>query len=150
MKPDKKVHQILRELAVGICLKPSISSDANYHHSTSCQLPPACIDTKIGQILISVDYMAEVVLIKILSEKKNHIFFWYLVVLKLKENCHCFFFLGPNFKCQHFQFAQNEYFYVHGFDVGIPSVKDILLEIVILVCCLSCDMHVCVFAANKV
>ncbi|KAM9287318.1 LOW QUALITY PROTEIN: ankyrin and armadillo repeat-containing protein [Morus bassanus] len=53
-----KVHQILRELAVGICC-PSISSDANYYHRISCQLPPA-IDTKIGQILISVDYMAGV------------------------------------------------------------------------------------------
>ncbi|KAM7096814.1 LOW QUALITY PROTEIN: ankyrin and armadillo repeat-containing protein [Ciconia maguari] len=53
-----EVHQILRELAVGICC-PSISSDANYHHRTSCQLPPACTDTKMG-ILISVDDMAEV------------------------------------------------------------------------------------------
>uniref|UniRef100_A0A8C0IPX1 Ankyrin and armadillo repeat containing n=1 Tax=Chelonoidis abingdonii TaxID=106734 RepID=A0A8C0IPX1_CHEAB len=56
----KEVHQIVRELAVGIyCLNqiPSISLDYNYDHSTSCQLPPAYIDTRIGQILISVDYM---------------------------------------------------------------------------------------------
>ncbi|XP_050772345.1 ankyrin and armadillo repeat-containing protein [Gopherus flavomarginatus] len=56
----KEVHQIVRELAVGIyCLNqiPSISLDSNYDHSTSCQLPPAYIDTRIGQILISVDYM---------------------------------------------------------------------------------------------
>ncbi|NXG27708.1 ANKAR protein, partial [Dromaius novaehollandiae] len=56
----KEVHQILRELAVGIyCLNqiPSISLDANYDQSTSCQLPPAYVDTRIGQILISVDYM---------------------------------------------------------------------------------------------
>ncbi|NXD12533.1 ANKAR protein, partial [Nothocercus nigrocapillus] len=56
----KEVHQILRELAVGIyCLNqiPSISLDANYDQSTSCQLPSAYVDTRIGQILISVDYM---------------------------------------------------------------------------------------------
>ncbi|CAM5147572.1 unnamed protein product [Eretmochelys imbricata] len=56
----KEVHQIVRELAVGIyCLNqiPSISLDSNYDRSTSCQLPPAYIDTRIGQILISVDYM---------------------------------------------------------------------------------------------
>ncbi|XP_067405132.1 ankyrin and armadillo repeat-containing protein isoform X4 [Emydura macquarii macquarii] len=56
----KEIHQIVRELAVGIyCLNqiPSISLDANYDHSTSCQLPPAYFDTRIGQILISVDYM---------------------------------------------------------------------------------------------
>uniref|UniRef100_A0A8B9S6K0 Ankyrin and armadillo repeat containing n=1 Tax=Apteryx owenii TaxID=8824 RepID=A0A8B9S6K0_APTOW len=46
----KEVHQILRELAVGIYY-------ANYDQSTSCQLPPAYVDTRIGQILISVDYM---------------------------------------------------------------------------------------------
>ncbi|KAM6268749.1 ankyrin and armadillo repeat-containing protein [Porphyrio hochstetteri] len=32
---------------------------ANYHHSTFCQLPPAYINTKFVQILISVDYVAE-------------------------------------------------------------------------------------------
>ncbi|XP_073162244.1 ankyrin and armadillo repeat-containing protein isoform X3 [Lepidochelys kempii] len=56
----KEVHQIVRELAVGIyCLNqiPSISLDSNYDRSSSCQLPPAYIDTRIGQILISVDYM---------------------------------------------------------------------------------------------
>ncbi|KAM9235852.1 LOW QUALITY PROTEIN: ankyrin and armadillo repeat-containing protein [Leptosomus discolor] len=58
-EPVKKFHQVLRELAVGICYLLSIGSDANYHHNVSCQLPPAYIDTKIGQILISVCYMAE-------------------------------------------------------------------------------------------
>uniref|UniRef100_A0A8C8RZJ2 Ankyrin and armadillo repeat containing n=1 Tax=Pelusios castaneus TaxID=367368 RepID=A0A8C8RZJ2_9SAUR len=56
----KEIHQIVRELAVGIyCLNqiPSISLDANYDQSTSCQLPPAYFDTRIGQILINVDYM---------------------------------------------------------------------------------------------
>ncbi|KAM9305578.1 ankyrin and armadillo repeat-containing protein [Gastrophryne carolinensis] len=56
----QEVHQILRELVVGIyCFHqvPSISLDANYDQSTSCQLPPAYCDTRVGQILISVDYM---------------------------------------------------------------------------------------------
>ncbi|XP_077175569.1 ankyrin and armadillo repeat-containing protein [Paroedura picta] len=56
----KEIHQIIRELAVGIyCLNqiPSISLDANYDQSTSCSLPPAYYDTRIGQMLISIDYM---------------------------------------------------------------------------------------------
>ncbi|KAL8183744.1 UNVERIFIED_CONTAM: hypothetical protein K2H54_050551 [Gekko kuhli] len=56
----KEIHQIVRELAVGVyCLNqiPSISLDANYDQSTSCSLPPAYYDTRIGQMLISVDYM---------------------------------------------------------------------------------------------
>ncbi|XP_061468883.1 ankyrin and armadillo repeat-containing protein [Rhineura floridana] len=56
----REIHQIIRELAVGIyCLNqiPSISLDANYDQSTSCSLPPAYFDTRIGQMLITVDYM---------------------------------------------------------------------------------------------
>ncbi|XP_054826109.1 ankyrin and armadillo repeat-containing protein [Eublepharis macularius] len=56
----KEIHQMIRELAVGVyCLNqiPSISLDANYDQSTSCSLPPAYYDTRIGQMLISVDYM---------------------------------------------------------------------------------------------
>ncbi|XP_053454353.1 ankyrin and armadillo repeat-containing protein [Nycticebus coucang] len=56
----REVHQILRELAVGIyCLNqiPSISLEANYDQSSSCHLPPAYYDTRIGQILIKIDYM---------------------------------------------------------------------------------------------
>ncbi|XP_047576508.1 ankyrin and armadillo repeat-containing protein isoform X1 [Lutra lutra] len=56
----REVHQIIRELAVGIyCLHqiPSISLEANYDQSSSCQLPPAYYDTRIGQILINIDYM---------------------------------------------------------------------------------------------
>uniref|UniRef100_A0A4X2LDY1 Ankyrin and armadillo repeat containing n=1 Tax=Vombatus ursinus TaxID=29139 RepID=A0A4X2LDY1_VOMUR len=56
----REVHQILRELSVGIyCLNqiPSISLDINYDQSSCCQLPPAYFDTRIGQILINVDYM---------------------------------------------------------------------------------------------
>ncbi|KAM5279578.1 ankyrin and armadillo repeat-containing protein [Ctenodactylus gundi] len=56
----REIHQILRELTVGIyCLNqiPSISLEANFDQSSSCQLPPAYYDTRIGQILIYVDYM---------------------------------------------------------------------------------------------
>ncbi|CAD7685942.1 unnamed protein product [Nyctereutes procyonoides] len=56
----REVHQIIRELAVGIyCLNqiPSISLEANYDQSSTCQLPPAYYDTRVGQILITVDYM---------------------------------------------------------------------------------------------
>ncbi|KAM7106032.1 ankyrin and armadillo repeat-containing protein [Molossus nigricans] len=56
----REVHQIIRELAVGMyCLNqiPSISLEANYDQSSSCQLPPAYYDTRIGQILINIDYM---------------------------------------------------------------------------------------------
>uniref|UniRef100_A0A8C8YVN0 Ankyrin and armadillo repeat containing n=1 Tax=Prolemur simus TaxID=1328070 RepID=A0A8C8YVN0_PROSS len=56
----RDVHQIIRELAIGIyCLNqiPSITLEANYDQSSSCQLPPAYCDTRIGQILINVDYM---------------------------------------------------------------------------------------------
>ncbi|XP_006864131.1 PREDICTED: ankyrin and armadillo repeat-containing protein [Chrysochloris asiatica] len=56
----REVHQIIRELSIGIyCLNqiPSISLEANYDQSSSCQLPPAYYDTRIGQILINTDYM---------------------------------------------------------------------------------------------
>ncbi|XP_016070083.1 PREDICTED: ankyrin and armadillo repeat-containing protein [Miniopterus natalensis] len=56
----REVHQIIRELAVGIyCLNqiPSITLEANYDQSSSCQLPPAYYDTRVGQILINIDYM---------------------------------------------------------------------------------------------
>ncbi|KAJ7345541.1 hypothetical protein JRQ81_001491 [Phrynocephalus forsythii] len=56
----REIHQMIRELSVGIyCLNqiPSISLDANYDQSTSCSLPPAYFDTRIGQMLIAVDYM---------------------------------------------------------------------------------------------
>ncbi|XP_068920648.1 ankyrin and armadillo repeat-containing protein [Petaurus breviceps papuanus] len=56
----REVHQIIRELSIGIyCLNqiPSISLEINYDQSSSCQLPSAYFDTRIGQILINVDYM---------------------------------------------------------------------------------------------
>ncbi|XP_028847606.1 ankyrin and armadillo repeat-containing protein isoform X2 [Denticeps clupeoides] len=56
----KVIHQIIRELTVGIyCFNqvPAISLEPNYDQSTTCQLTPAYCDTKVGQILISIDCM---------------------------------------------------------------------------------------------
>ncbi|KAF5903381.1 ankyrin and armadillo repeat-containing protein, partial [Clarias magur] len=53
------VHQIIRELTVGIyCFNqvPSISLEPNLDQSSACQLTPAYTDTKVGQILINIDY----------------------------------------------------------------------------------------------
>ncbi|RXN31397.1 ankyrin and armadillo repeat-containing [Labeo rohita] len=55
----RMVHQIVRELTVGIYgfnQVPAISLVPNYDQSSTCQLPPAYHDTKVGQILINVDY----------------------------------------------------------------------------------------------
>lgn len=56
----REMHQIVRELVTGIYIlnqTPSIVLEANYDCSTSCQIPPAYYDTRIGQILTDVDYM---------------------------------------------------------------------------------------------
>ncbi|KAK3568721.1 hypothetical protein QTP86_013872, partial [Hemibagrus guttatus] len=53
------VHQIIRELTVGIyCFNqvPSISLEPNPDQSSACHLTPAYCDTKVGQILINIDY----------------------------------------------------------------------------------------------
>ncbi|MBN3308422.1 ANKAR protein, partial [Amia calva] len=58
----KVIHQIVRELVTGIyCFNqiPFISLEPNYDQSTSCQLTPAYYDTKVGQILINIDYMVK-------------------------------------------------------------------------------------------
>ncbi|KAJ8403521.1 hypothetical protein AAFF_G00352930 [Aldrovandia affinis] len=55
----KVVQQIVRELTVGIyCFNqlPFVSLEPNYDKSTSCQLTPAYYDTKVGQILLNIDY----------------------------------------------------------------------------------------------
>jgi hypothetical protein len=55
----REVHQILRELTIGIYVlnqHPSLQLEVNFDESTTCQIPPAYIDTKIGQIMISTDY----------------------------------------------------------------------------------------------
>lgn len=56
----RELHQLVRELMVGIYLlneTPSISMESNYEQTSTCQLPPAYENTKIGQLLIEVDYM---------------------------------------------------------------------------------------------
>lgn len=56
----RELHTIIRELIYGIYIlhqTPQISLEANYDQSTTCQLPPAYEDTRIGQILINVDYL---------------------------------------------------------------------------------------------
>ncbi|CAH1788258.1 unnamed protein product [Owenia fusiformis] len=56
----REFHQVIRELTMGIYVLnqlPCISLEANFDQSTSCQLPPAYYDTRVGQILINVDYM---------------------------------------------------------------------------------------------
>ena len=49
----KVIHQIIRELTIGIYILnqvPSISLEANFDCSTSVQLPPAYIDTKVKKL----------------------------------------------------------------------------------------------------
>jgi len=56
----REVHQVIRELVIGIYVcnqLPAITLDANFDKSTTCHIPPAYIDTRVGQILISLDYM---------------------------------------------------------------------------------------------
>ncbi|KAH9489690.1 hypothetical protein Btru_037450 [Bulinus truncatus] len=56
----REVHNIVRELTLGIYVfhqTPMISLEANYDQATLCQIPPAYINTRVGQLLISVDYM---------------------------------------------------------------------------------------------
>ncbi len=56
----REVHQIIRDLTIGIYVLnqlPMISLDANFDQSTSCQLPPAYHGTRVGNLLINVDYM---------------------------------------------------------------------------------------------
>ncbi|XP_013392381.1 ankyrin and armadillo repeat-containing protein-like [Lingula anatina] len=56
----RELHQIIRETTIGIYVfgqLPSISLEANFDQSTSCQLPQAYVDTRLGQVLINIDYM---------------------------------------------------------------------------------------------
>ena len=55
----REIHQIIRELTIGIYVlnqHPYLQLEANIDESTSCQLPPAYFDTKLGQIMINTDY----------------------------------------------------------------------------------------------
>ena len=54
------MHNLIRELTLGMYVMhqtPIISLDANYDLATVCNLPPAYQDTRVGQLLIAVDYM---------------------------------------------------------------------------------------------
>lgn len=56
----RELHQIVRELTMGLYVlnqTPTLSLEANFDQSTTCQLPPAYQDTRIGQVMINVDYM---------------------------------------------------------------------------------------------
>lgn len=56
----REVHQIVKELTNGIFVfnqTPTISLEPNFDLSSSCQIPPAYHDTRVGQLLIGVDYM---------------------------------------------------------------------------------------------
>ena len=56
----REIHQIVKELTLGIFVfnqVPTISLEANFDLSTTCQLPPAYTDTRVGQIMTDVDYM---------------------------------------------------------------------------------------------
>ena len=55
----REIHQIIRELTIGIYVlnqHPFLNLNANYDESTNCQMPPAYIDTKVGQLMINTDY----------------------------------------------------------------------------------------------
>ncbi|RNA30706.1 ankyrin and armadillo repeat-containing [Brachionus plicatilis] len=55
----RELHQIIRELTIGIYVlnqHPFLQLEANFDQSTSCQLPVAYVDTKLGQIMINTDY----------------------------------------------------------------------------------------------
>lgn len=56
----REVHQIVRELVTGIYVlnqTPAVHLEANYEDSTAIHLPPAYCDTRVGQLLIEVDYV---------------------------------------------------------------------------------------------
>jgi hypothetical protein len=56
----REIHQIVRELTIGIYSLnqlPTVALEANFDQSTSIQLPPAYLDTKVGQVMCNIDYM---------------------------------------------------------------------------------------------
>lgn len=40
---------------------PIISLEANFDQATLCQIPPAYFNTRVGQVLIAVDYMIKAI-----------------------------------------------------------------------------------------
>ncbi|RUS87780.1 hypothetical protein EGW08_004445 [Elysia chlorotica] len=56
----REIHTLVRELTQGIYVMhqtPCISLEGNYDQASVCNLPPCYHDTRVGQVLISVDYM---------------------------------------------------------------------------------------------
>nr|XP_038940488.1 ankyrin and armadillo repeat-containing protein isoform X2 [Rattus norvegicus] len=154
----REVHQILRELAIGIyCLNqiPSISLEANFDQSSSCQLPPAYYDTRVGQILIHIDYMLKALWHGIYMPREKRARFselWRTIMdidqdgkpqttkniysefssaddkVKTERELPPFMY-GRNFKCQNFDYKEHQYFHVHGgieFDISTSPVENAL------------------------
>ncbi|XP_076439158.1 ankyrin and armadillo repeat-containing protein-like [Babylonia areolata] len=58
----RELHNLVRELTHGIYVMnqvPFIALDGNFDESTCCQIPPAYLDTRIGQIMVAVDYFVK-------------------------------------------------------------------------------------------
>lgn len=56
----REIHQIIRELIYGIYVlnqSPRVNLEANCDQTSTIKLPPAYIDTRIGQVLSTLDYM---------------------------------------------------------------------------------------------
>ena len=56
----REIHQIIRELIYGIYIlnqTPKVNMEANCDQTSTVKLPPAYLDTRIGQVLSTVDYM---------------------------------------------------------------------------------------------
>ncbi|UJR31012.1 hypothetical protein I4U23_018523 [Adineta vaga] len=54
----REIHQLLRELTIGVYslnAHPVLSLEANFDISSTCQMPTAYIDTRLGQIMINCD-----------------------------------------------------------------------------------------------
>ncbi|XP_032818580.2 ankyrin and armadillo repeat-containing protein [Petromyzon marinus] len=55
----REVHQMVRELTLGLYglnQAPGVSMEPAIDRSTVCQLPPAYVHTRVGQVLAEVDY----------------------------------------------------------------------------------------------
>nr|CAB3221628.1 ankyrin and armadillo repeat-containing protein [Phallusia mammillata] len=55
----RELHQIVRELTNGIYggnQMPSLCLEPNFDRSSTCQIPVVYKDTRVGQILVAVDY----------------------------------------------------------------------------------------------
>jgi hypothetical protein len=53
-----QIHQIIRELSYGIYAfnqLPGISLEPNEDSTSTCQMPPAYVDTRVGRLLTDVD-----------------------------------------------------------------------------------------------